>query len=63
MLAQRLRTLEENGLLERRVTPVPEGAAAPLIEYHLTGKGRELEPVIEAVIAWSHRWLPDPGAS
>ncbi|MEE4544885.1 helix-turn-helix domain-containing protein [Streptomyces sp. V4-01] len=61
MLAQRLRTLEENGLLERRVGPPPQGGGAPpLIEYHLTDKGRELEPVIEAVIAWSHRWLPEP---
>jgi DNA-binding HxlR family transcriptional regulator len=63
MLAQRLRTLEENGLLERRVTPPDEGGAPALIEYHLTDKGRELEPVIEAVMAWSHRWLPDDDGS
>jgi DNA-binding HxlR family transcriptional regulator len=57
MLAQRLRTLEANGLLERRV-----GAAGPAaqIEYHLTLKGRELGPVLDALIDWSHRWVPLP---
>lgn len=56
MLAQRLRTLEEHGVLERRA-----GASGPApVEYHLTDKGRELEPVLEAVIAWSHRWIPLP---
>ncbi|WP_329129158.1 helix-turn-helix transcriptional regulator [Streptomyces sp. NBC_01476] len=59
MLAQRLRVLEENELLERRV-----GAAGPAqIEYHLTEKGRELGPVLEAVVAWSHRWIPLPDDS
>ena len=57
MLAQRLRTLEAHGLLERRV-----GAAGPAaqIEYHLTRKGRELGPVLDALIDWSHRWVPLP---
>jgi len=57
MLAQRLRTLEAHGLLERRV-----GAAGPAaqIEYHLTLKGRELGPVLDALIDWSHRWVPLP---
>jgi DNA-binding HxlR family transcriptional regulator len=54
MLAQRLRTLEEHEVLERR----PGAESAKPVEYHLTDKGRELEPVIEAVIAWSHRWIP-----
>lgn len=55
MLAQRLRTLEAGGLLERRAAP---GAPA---EYHLTEMGAELEPVMAAVRAWSHRWIPLPG--
>jgi DNA-binding HxlR family transcriptional regulator len=59
MLAQRLRTLEEHGVLERRVGAGLSGPAQ--VEYHLTDKGRELEPVFEAVIAWSHRWIPLPG--
>jgi DNA-binding HxlR family transcriptional regulator len=54
MLAQRLRTLEEQGLLERRPGPGPAAQA----EYHLTAMGAELEPVLDAVIAWSHRWIP-----
>lgn len=59
MLAQRLRTLEEHGVLERRA-----GAGRPApAEYHLTDKGRELEPVLEAVITWSHRWIPLPPAA
>ncbi|MYS24999.1 transcriptional regulator, partial [Streptomyces sp. SID4948] len=58
MLAQRLRTLEAHGLLERRVGPAGSaGSAGPAgpaqIEYHLTDKGRELGPVLDAVIAWS----------
>jgi DNA-binding HxlR family transcriptional regulator len=54
MLAQRLRTLEARGLLERRT-----GAEdCERVEYHLTQMGLELEPVIEAVIEWAHRWIP-----
>ncbi|WP_405147963.1 helix-turn-helix transcriptional regulator [Sphaerisporangium sp. NBC_01403] len=57
MLAQRLRTLESEGLIERRVIP-----ASPVqVEYVLTEKGRDLAPVLEAVIAWSHKWIPLPG--
>ena len=56
MLAERLRTLEADGLVERRVIP-----SSPVqVEYHLTEKGRDLEPVLDAVIAWSHRWIPLP---
>lgn len=56
MLTQRLRTLESQGLVERRVIPV-----SPVqVEYHLTEKGRDLESVLEAVISWSHRWIPLP---
>lgn len=56
MLTQRLRDLEDAGLLERRVIP-----SSPVhVEYELTDAGRELEPVLDAVIAWSHRWIPLP---
>jgi DNA-binding HxlR family transcriptional regulator len=56
MLAQRLRALQEQELIERRVlatTPVQ-------VEYHLTEKGRELEPALAAIITWSHKWIPLP---
>jgi DNA-binding HxlR family transcriptional regulator len=56
MLAERLRTLEADALIERRVIP-----SSPVqVEYHLTAKGRDLEPVLDAVISWSHRWIPLP---
>lgn len=56
MLTQRLRELEEAGLVERRVMPT-----SPVhVEYHLTQMGREAGPVLDAVIAWSHNWIPIP---
>jgi DNA-binding HxlR family transcriptional regulator len=56
MLAQRLRTLEAEGLIERHVIPT-----SPIqVEYRLTEKGRDLEPALDAMIAWSHKWIPLP---
>jgi DNA-binding HxlR family transcriptional regulator len=48
--------MEADGLLTRQVdtgTPVR-------VEYHLTEMGRDLAPVIDAVLAWSHKWIPVP---
>jgi DNA-binding HxlR family transcriptional regulator len=57
MLAQRLRALEAEGLLERRV---PTETSGPLrAEYHLTAKGAALAPVIEALKDWAHEWVPE----
>jgi DNA-binding HxlR family transcriptional regulator len=56
MLTRRLRELEEAGLIQRQVIP-----ASPVhVEYHLTPMGRDAGPVLDAVIAWSHRWIPVP---
>lgn len=56
MLTQRLRELQEQDLIERRVLPT-----TPVqVEYHLTAKGRELEPALDALITWSHKWIPLP---
>ncbi|MFB7658159.1 MULTISPECIES: winged helix-turn-helix transcriptional regulator [unclassified Streptomyces] len=56
MLAQRLRELQRDGLIERHVVPV-----TPVqVEYRLTRKGHDLEPVLDAIIAWSHQWIPLP---
>jgi hypothetical protein len=33
----------------------------PRHEYHLTGKGRALFPVIAALLAWGDQWAPGPG--
>jgi DNA-binding HxlR family transcriptional regulator len=55
MLSQRLRQLEDEGILERTVTP-----AKPVrIAYKLTSKGRALAPVVQALSAWAGRWV-DP---
>jgi DNA-binding HxlR family transcriptional regulator len=45
MLAERLRDLEQAGLVERRVLPT----SPPTVEYRLTSRGRALAPVIEAL--------------
>ena len=56
MLAARLRTMEAEGLLRREVI-----ASTPVqVEYHLTEMGLDLEPVLDSVIAWSHKWIPLP---
>jgi DNA-binding HxlR family transcriptional regulator len=51
-LAERLRTLEREDVVTRRVyAEVP-----PRVEYTLTTKGRALAPVLEALGAWGSRW-------
>jgi DNA-binding HxlR family transcriptional regulator len=51
-LAQRLRHLEKEGIVERLVDD-----GGPGIEYHLTESGHDLVKVLEAVGAWGVRWL------
>jgi DNA-binding HxlR family transcriptional regulator len=56
MLTRRLRELEDAGLIQRQVIP-----ASPVhVEYHLTPMGHEIGPVLDAVIAWAHKWIPVP---
>ncbi|MGM0826633.1 MAG: winged helix-turn-helix transcriptional regulator [Bacillota bacterium] len=53
VLTDRLKELEENGIVSREVldeTPVK-------VLYSLTKKGRELEPVMEAVQWWAVKWV------
>jgi DNA-binding HxlR family transcriptional regulator len=45
MLSERLRELEQAGLLERTVLPT----SPPSVEYRLTAKGRRLRPIVEAM--------------
>lgn len=52
-LAARLRGLEQAGIVERR----PYNERPPRHEYHLTEAGRDLEPVIRALLAWGDKWL------
>jgi len=53
MLAQRLRELEERGLLQRWITTGHPVRA----DYRLTEMGRDLEPVLHAIGAWSQKWI------
>lgn len=48
-LSVRLREMERNGLIERKVYP-----ETPIrVEYHLTGKGEALRPILEQMAAFS----------
>jgi DNA-binding HxlR family transcriptional regulator len=49
MLAERLRDLEQAGMIERRVLPT----SPPTVEYRLTARGRQLAPVLEAMRAYA----------
>ena len=56
MLAERLRSLESEDIVERRVIP-----STPVqVEYYLTAKGQDLEQVVKTIETWSHRWIPVP---
>jgi DNA-binding HxlR family transcriptional regulator len=52
LLTQRLRRLEEIGVVKRVVGPA---GGAP--EYHLTGAGEELRPIVMALGEWGARWI------
>jgi DNA-binding HxlR family transcriptional regulator len=52
-LSLRLRSLEEQGVVERHTYPeVP-----PRVEYALTDKGEDLVPLIEDMRRYGRRWL------
>jgi DNA-binding HxlR family transcriptional regulator len=57
LLSERLKELEAEGIVERRVYP-----ETPVrIEYHLTPKGRALERVVADLSAWAEEWVaPHP---
>jgi len=55
ILAERLRELEQGGVLRKRRLPPPAGTSV----YELTGWGRELEPVVTSLGAWGAR-SPSP---
>ncbi|MFD7533805.1 winged helix-turn-helix transcriptional regulator [Streptomyces sp. NPDC059849] len=52
-LAARLRSLAQAGVVERR----PYNERPPRYEYHLTDSGRDLAPVIRALLDWGDRWV------
>lgn len=52
LLSQRLNTLVNAGVVERR-----HAATGSHWEYHLTQAGRELGPLLELAGNWGHRWV------
>jgi DNA-binding HxlR family transcriptional regulator len=53
LLSERLKELEAEGIVERRVT---EDLPAR-VDYALTEKGRALEPAVRALKDWAQAWL------
>lgn len=52
LLSQRLRELEDSGVVERAVEP-----GTPVkVTYSLTDKGADLRPSISELRAWARRW-------
>jgi DNA-binding HxlR family transcriptional regulator len=58
-LAERLRALETEGIVERQ----SYAETPPRVEYRLTGKGESLLPIIDAMRSFGHAWLPCGHAS
>lgn len=55
ILTDRLTTLVDDGVLERRNI----AQTGTRWEYHLTEKGRDLFPVLIALMQWGDRWAAD----
>jgi DNA-binding HxlR family transcriptional regulator len=53
MLAQQLRELENDGLINRKVYPV----VPPKTEYSLTDFGKTLAPILDALCNWGDEYL------
>jgi DNA-binding HxlR family transcriptional regulator len=51
-LSERLKTLEQNGVVERRFYSM----SPPRAEYVLTAKGRDLGPIVGAMRDWGHKY-------
>jgi DNA-binding HxlR family transcriptional regulator len=52
-LSERLRALEQEGILVRRSYP----ESPPRVEYELTDKGSDLLPIIAEMRRFGHTWL------
>ena len=53
LLSERLKELECEGILNRKVYP----GASIKIEYSLTEKGHALLPVMKELKSWSREWI------
>lgn len=56
LLAARLRSLEDDGLVQRRRLPPPAASTV----YELTDSGRELEPALLLLMRWGSTWMTRP---
>jgi DNA-binding HxlR family transcriptional regulator len=54
-LSARLSALVDAGVLERR----PYSTAPPRSGYHLTRAGKDLLPVLQALLQWGNTWLAE----
>jgi DNA-binding HxlR family transcriptional regulator len=50
VLAQRLKSLEDDGVIRRR----SDGGG---VAYHLTAAGEELRPIVDAMGQWARKWV------
>jgi DNA-binding HxlR family transcriptional regulator len=50
VLAQRLKSLENDGVIRRRRDP--QG-----VSYHLTAAGEELRPIVDSLGHWARKWV------
>jgi DNA-binding HxlR family transcriptional regulator len=55
MLTQTLRSLENDGIVNRKIYPV----VPPMVEYSLTPLGRSLIEPLEAICRWAEKHLPE----
>jgi DNA-binding HxlR family transcriptional regulator len=55
LLSERLKELEAEGIVERRV----QDGSPVRVEYAVTDKGRALEPTVHALKSWANKWLRD----
>jgi DNA-binding HxlR family transcriptional regulator len=55
LLSERLKELEAEGIVQRRVL---DGSPVR-VEYSLTKKGEALEPAVRALKEWGREWLAD----
>jgi len=53
LLTERLRELESEGLVNRKVLPGPPVR----VSYEMSEAGKALEPVIRALGEWAHQWV------
>lgn len=54
ILANRLQRLEQAGLIVKH----PYQSNPVRYEYRLTAKGQDLQPVLQAIVAWARRHVP-----